>query len=200
MKRALDLFCGGGGAAWGMMQAGFDVTGVDINSRNRVNYPGTFIAGDVLEFDKRWLEGFDLVWASPPCQAFTNTTRPERHVNLIPDTRAMLGGHPRTVIENVPGAPIRADVVLTGPSVGLRNLYRKRHFELSWWPGLMPKPTKPRRSITITTTTRAHPRSTRILLSPAEAADVMGVEHTMTGHQLGEAVPPAYAKLIAERA
>ena len=32
--RALDLFCGGGGAALGLIQAGYDVTGVDINPRH----------------------------------------------------------------------------------------------------------------------------------------------------------------------
>ncbi len=40
-----------------------------------------------------------------------------RHPDLIPQTRALLAPHPFTIIENVPRAPIRADVVLTGPMV-----------------------------------------------------------------------------------
>ena len=38
--RALDLFCGGGGAALGMIAAGFRVTGVDIDpSTSRPGVP-----------------------------------------------------------------------------------------------------------------------------------------------------------------
>ena len=66
--KALDLFCGGGGAALGMIQAGFEVTGIDI--KPHPNYPGEFIQGDVFE-DAPDLTDFDFVWASPPCQAFS---------------------------------------------------------------------------------------------------------------------------------
>jgi len=31
MKRALDLFCGAGGASMGLHKAGFEVVGMDIN-------------------------------------------------------------------------------------------------------------------------------------------------------------------------
>ena len=43
-------------------------------------------------------------------------------------------GHPYTVIENVPTAGLRADIVLTGPLVGLPYIERRRHFEVSWTP------------------------------------------------------------------
>jgi site-specific DNA-cytosine methylase len=54
IPRALDLFCCAGGASMGLARAGFIVTGVDVEEQSE--YP---------------LDGFDFIWASPPCQAFT---------------------------------------------------------------------------------------------------------------------------------
>src|SRR5689334_14373484 len=102
--RALDLFCGAGGASEGLAQAGFEVTGMDI--RRRRSYPFSFIEGDAtladVIVDLQW---FDFIWASPPCQAHTmmktmHNAKP--HVDLIPATRELLmaSGKP-WVIENV---------------------------------------------------------------------------------------------------
>ena len=45
--RALDLFCGGGGATIGILRAGFDeVVGVDNNPRHARIYPGKFVCAD----------------------------------------------------------------------------------------------------------------------------------------------------------
>ena len=124
---ALDLFCGGGGACLGMMQAGFEVVGVDIKPHK--NYPGTFIQADSLKLPIN-LRDFDFIWASPPCQLFSPATNCNRKVldktqkiakypNLIPETRKLVANHRWTCIENVPNAPIRKDVILTGRSMGL---------------------------------------------------------------------------------
>ena len=214
--RALDLFCGGGGAALGMIRAGFEVVGVDHNPRHRRVYPGEFIEADALAPPVD-LHDFDLVWASPPCQRWSVSTSGHaalRHPDLIGPVRALLAPHPFTVIENVPRAPIRADVVLTGPTVGLPRIQRRRHFELSWWPGLLPSLLHvPRwmwaagKAITVTTslcaTSHYYPRKRAGLpgrVPVAEARAAMGIDTPMTSRQVGEAVPPAYAELIARRA
>ena len=135
---ALDLFCGGGGAARGILAAGFaEIVGIDIKD-HRKSYPGLFIRGDALNPPVR-IEDFDFVWASPPCQAFSRVR--SRHPNpkapaldLIEQTRAVLVDNAFTVIENVPDAPIRCDVILTGPMFGLNRIIRRRHFEISFRP------------------------------------------------------------------
>ena len=67
---ALDLFCGGGGACIGMQQAGFEVVGIDIKPHK--NYPGHFIQADIHDLPVS-IDDFDLIWASPPCQLWSNS-------------------------------------------------------------------------------------------------------------------------------
>jgi DNA (cytosine-5)-methyltransferase 1 len=130
--RALDLFCGAGGASMGLHRAGFDVTGIDINPQPR--YPFRFAQANALEppFD---LSKFDFIWASPPCQHYTivwrgQEDRRKNYPDLIEATRNLLAGHPCTVIENVPKAPLRPDLVLTGAQFGL-DIVRNRVFEIN---------------------------------------------------------------------
>tara|TARA_X000000950_G_scaffold3335_1_gene3558 strand:+ start:12586 stop:13722 length:1137 start_codon:yes stop_codon:yes gene_type:complete len=149
--RALDLFCGGGGAGFGLHQAGFkSVVGVDTKDLKRV-YEQTkgmhFVRGDVTKIPVKYLKLFDFTWASPPCQ-FATGIIPEKqreqheqkwrerggHVNLIPSTRKLLkaGGRPY-IIENVMGAKqhMKPTVKLCGtmfPQDDLR-VFRQRLFE-----------------------------------------------------------------------
>lgn len=137
MRRlALDLFCGEGGASMGLHSAGFDVIGVDIEPRRR--YPFRFVQADAVRppFD---LSRFDFIWASPPCEAHTRVWRgqPERRLDyedLIGPTRDMLAaaGVPFT-LENVIGAPLRPDLILTGATFNL-PIVRERIFECHGFP------------------------------------------------------------------
>jgi DNA (cytosine-5)-methyltransferase 1 len=134
----VDLFCGAGGASVGYSRAGFEVVGVDIDPQPR--YPFEFFQADALDVLERWhwleLCGYRVaaIHASPPCQAYSvavldKTDRPD----LLGATRECLEalGLP-WVIENVPGAPMRADYILCGSMFGLPGLRRHRLFETSW--------------------------------------------------------------------
>lgn len=125
--RALDLFCKAGGAAMGLSRAGFDVVGVDIESQP--NYPFQFVLANALSFD---LSGFDFIWASPPCQAYTNQGKGRGHPELIEPTRARLRASGALYcIENVVGAPLLQPVILCGSMFGL-GVRRHRKFEANF--------------------------------------------------------------------
>ena len=136
--KALDLFCGAGGAGMGLHRAGYDVTGVDIN--RQPYYPFAFVQGDALDAD---LSGYDLVWASPPCQAYTEMQRMHKngaaHKDLVAPIREKLkawGG--LYIIENVANAPLQTHVMLCGTMFGLR-IAKHRYFEANFpLPLLMP--------------------------------------------------------------
>lgn len=201
--RALDLFCGAGGATKGLQRAGFHVTGIDIKRQPR--YCGDlFIQADALRPPVR-LADFDLIWASPPCQQFSlakNIHRGTTAPDLIAETRAALVGHQCTVIENVPGAPIRADIALTGCDFGLKVI-RRRHFETSFW-CLHPEPWKPRNAVSRGgyTTCAGHgvPDHRGGPYVHAERwRQAMQIDW-MTRDQIAQAVPPAYAEFIGRAA
>ena len=129
--RLLDLFCGAGGCSVGYERAGFDVVGVDIEGH--LDYPFTFMRMDALAaLMNPWLDEFDVVHASPPCQRYsTITADPERHPDLIGPVRDLLQQWGGTyVIENVPGARPELDhpVQLCGSAFGL-GVRRHRLFE-----------------------------------------------------------------------
>ena len=138
--RLLDLFSGAGGAAVGYHRAGFEVVGVDLVAQP--HYPFEFIQepyeAALFNLMNNWPEGtFDAIHASPPCQAYSVATQSQRNLgkeypDLLAQTRVLLErtGLP-WVIENVPGAPMRADYKLCGCQFGL-ELRRVRLFETSW--------------------------------------------------------------------
>ena len=126
--RLLDLYCGAGGAAMGYHRAGFDeIVGVDINPQP--NYPFEFVQVDALEYPT---EGFDVIHASPPCQAFSQARdKGKEYPDLIKETRHRLTRSAGFyVIENVPNAPLKRQLMLCGTMFGL-DVKRHRHFECS---------------------------------------------------------------------
>lgn len=210
--RALDLFCGAGGATRGLQLAGFHVTGVDLLPQP--HYVGDcFIQGDALAVD---LAGYDFLWASPPCQSHTTMSnrwrggggRADSHLNLIPATRARLeqAGTPY-VIENVVGARrfLRSPTLLTGEMFGL-GTHRPRLFEANW---LLLSPPAPPVADGVGVYGRRHDgrllwhrndgselRAPRTL---TQASVAMGIDWMAWG-ELTEAIPPAYAEFIGRAA
>lgn len=199
--KALDLFCGEGGASAGLNKAGFDVTGVDINPMPR--YPYAFRLGDALTYPT---DGFDFIWASPPCQLFSPLAHREdlsAFENLIEPTRAKLkaSGLP-WVMENVPDAPLRADLTLCANAFGLRS-YRHRIFECSFPVVQPPHPKHEKRVNRRGENRREHWANGGHITITGDIGvyigqEAMGIDW-MSGNGLSEAIPPAYAKYIAEQ-
>ena len=214
----MDLFCGAGGAAMGYSRAGFEVVGVDI--KPQPNYPFEFHQADAMTYP---LEGFDVIHASPPCQAYsalkTMTNRRDGHPELIEGVRERLSsaGVP-WVIENVFGAPLVSPVVLCGSQFGLSSdtgyeLRRHRYFEASFW-FLAPGPCRHSgktagvygskvRDIAKEKRHYAQPADTRgspvgVVLPQVVGHDVIGIDWMKIG-ELSEAIPPAYTEYIGTR-
>jgi DNA (cytosine-5)-methyltransferase 1 len=206
--RVLDLFCAGGGASMGLHQAWPDaeITGVDINPQ--CNYPFKFIQGCAVDFLESCAYGeYDFIWASPPCQAHTRKsadwgrkrTSHIEHPCFIEATRKGLEESGSDyVIENVVGAPIRADLMLCGTMFGL-DIRKHRHFECSFpiaqpecgshenlynpWQGKGRSADKMRKAMGI------------------DWLPISGGASRKNGYtgDLFNAIPPAYSKYIAEQ-
>jgi DNA (cytosine-5)-methyltransferase 1 len=116
----------------GYHRAGFEVVGVDIKPQK--HYPFEFHCADAFAFLEQHGHEFDVIHASPPCQAYSTLRnlgkqnhRP--HVDLIAATRLSLRSMWKPfVIENVPGSPLHGSLVLCGQYFGLK-VRRHRHFE-----------------------------------------------------------------------
>ncbi len=207
--RLLDLFCGAGGAAMGYHQAGFtDIVGVDIMPQP--NYPFTFIQGDALQPLVR-LDDFDLIHASPPCQAHVpmaaNRWNNPRWADVIPQTRTLLDGH-NYVIENVTGAArsLESPMVLTGEMFGL-STSRRRLFELGgWFAWGLPQMRRQKKALAIygkpdgrRLTNRKDGTDLHAWTSIEEGQDALEVPWMTDELEVREAIPPAYTKYIGEQ-
>jgi DNA (cytosine-5)-methyltransferase 1 len=213
--KALDLYCGAGGATRGLQQASFHVVGIDLYPQP--NYIGDrFIQADVLSLSPDFLRTFDFIWSSPPCQALStmrHVHNAKPHLNLIPTTRALLkaAGKP-FVIENVEGARahLHSPTRLCGSMFGLRapsgELRRHRLFETSF---LLTAPSKCRHGKPTIGVYGAHNRDRRRPSGtnhksgsnwPWEHGFIaMGVPiGSMTLAELSESIPPAYSRFVAE--
>lgn len=222
MKKLLDLYSGAGLAAIGYNQAGFHVTGVDIEKKTC--YAGdTWIQADALEVlsDLNFCRQFDAIHASPPCQKYSQSTAMFRaagkqYADLIQPTRDALEliGLPY-VIENVPTAPVRPDIVLHGWMFGLKVM-RKRHFELgNWWamqPGVPQRIGSVRDGDFVTVIGKQGyrkykglPRGWRPKFDQGSGLKTwhfaMGIpfEYTFRDVEISEGIPPAYTKYIGSR-
>jgi DNA (cytosine-5)-methyltransferase 1 len=223
--RVLDLFCCAGGAATGYARAGYDVVGVDIDPQP--HYPFPFIQLDALQVMRVlnrglsvhgfYLDDFDLIHASPPCQLFTmynnvksiKESTSEKYLNLIPQTGNLLlsSGKPY-VIENVMGARkiLRNPIRLCGTSFGI-PVRRHRLFELGGWTNVSASPSCDHGRFT----ERRFPGSSnrpngRTVCNIGEyrvpltvQKECMTVDWKVTLRELSEMVPPPITQWIGEQ-
>lgn len=203
--RALDLFCCAGGATRGLQLAGYHVTGVDIRPQPR--YCGdVFIQADAMKIC--W-EGYDLIWASPPCQRYCRIT-PMRarssHPDLLPDVLDRLRAQPTPYIaENVEGTQhlMRSPLFLCGTMFGL-NIWRHRWFEIGNVPGLfflLPPCNHGGHPVLISGRgMRGVGRGETRPKESSVATRAAAIEiDWMTDKELDQAIPPAYARFLAEQ-
>jgi len=201
--KMLDLFCGAGGAAMGYHRAGFDVIGVDIEPQPR--YPYEFHQADALTYP---LDGFDAYHASAPCQDHTPLAAlVGGHGNgwMLAAARERLTATGRPfVLENVPAAPMRPDVILCG-HMWTPRLRTRRHrwFELHGF--TCPAPPHRHAPGVRTATSRRRERweqgwdvSITGDVGTYVGPEAMGIDW-MTGDELSQAIPPAYTEHIGRR-
>jgi DNA (cytosine-5)-methyltransferase 1 len=220
--RLLDLFCCAGGASTGYVRAGFTVVGIDRDAQPR--YPFEFRQADALDVLtapawREFLDGFDVVASSPPCQANSSLAclphvragvESGRHVDLIAPVRdALEAWASRTggvwVIENVPGAPLVGPLTLCGTEFGLSTtttargrvwLRRHRLFESNTWlmgAGGCHCGTLRGRVIGVYGHGDGGGRGWKGTYADRKA--VMGIDW-MTRDELAQAIPPAYTHHI----
>lgn len=214
--KILDLFCKAGGAAMGLHRVWPDaeIVGVDIEYQHNYPFCGaeqkceqhqrqgsfTFIQADAMTFP---LWGYNFVWASPPCQRYTQMlnhglTSRNGHPDLVAPTRERLiaSGAPY-VIENVPHAPLLNPIMLCGEMFGLR-VTRHRLFESSF---PLPQPGHPKHRGTHIRKQNDGGYCYRVYGhetgKPSWGA-AMGIDW-MRSPELAQAVPPAYSEWIARQ-
>ena len=152
---------------------------------------------------------FDLVHASPPCQAYTtmNNRWGSDSPPLIAVTQACLDSMAIPfVLENVAGArhELRNPVELTGEMFGLR-VHRPRLFELGGWTCLVPP--RPRRQTDPVAVygkddgRRLFTRTdgTELRVAELETASAAMEIDWMSWDEIREAIPPAYTRFIGEQ-
>lgn len=214
----LDLYCCSGGASVGISRLGHTVEGVDIDENLLGHYPYKIIIGDALRILKNILEvqseynycPYDAFWASPPCQNYSYATSQWKNLgreypDLVAETRALLLqiGKP-FVLENVPNAPLRKDLILCMSMFddGRKFMVRRhRVFEIHGFTVPQPKHTthKGRVGDGRIISVFGHGGGARYNHATSKIADwqiAMGINWTKNRKYLAEAIPPEYSNYI----
>ena len=216
----LDLFCGGGGAARGYYDAGFDVVGVD--SQPHPGFPYRFLQADALEYLAAHGGEYDAIHASPPCKfstgALTIRTGDEqecraKHLDLITPIRPILQAISKPyVIENVLGAKslLLCPSMLCGTMFGLKVL-RHRYFETSFF-ACIPPHERHVGSVTGGEFCGPYGQGGAMWIDPkrkelgrrkgsrktADWGEAMQIDW-MTRDELTQAIPPAYTRFLGRQ-
>lgn len=203
MVKILDICCCSGGASWGIYQAArkyhiqVEITGLDIEPQLR--YPFNRRTMDLRDLSRAYLEQFDFIWASPPCQRYSYAVHPknrDKYPDLVAITRDLLlsSGRP-FVIENVVKAPIRHDLMLCGEMFGLK-VFKHRYFEIEGFSVRQPYHAEHEGSVKygdfVTTAGSGCDGSGRIV----DWQEALGIDWERNKKKLAEAVPPAFSEYI----
>lgn len=201
--KLLDLYCCGGGAGYGYEQAGFDVTGIDINPQPK--HRGKFIQSDAIEYLINHFNEYDVIHASPPCQAYSTASMQfrksgKKYVDLIEVTRYELikTGKPY-IIENVPGSPLLNPIELCGSMFGLKT-YRHRLFESN----ITLKQPFHHKHIYPNAKMGRKPKDNEFIQYVGHFSGVNLVQemtglHWLGQSELAQSIPPQYTKYIGEQ-
>ena len=154
--KVLDLYCSAGGVGLALDKLGYDSIGVDIEDYSE-KYCQTFVQADASDLGSLLValreyigvrgSKFDLVWASPPCLAYTtlnqvNASRynwdetPKERYPTIPELNVRkvckaLGKE--YIIENVGGCDdLHEPTEINGFGVGIDSLRNTHLFETSF--------------------------------------------------------------------
>jgi C-5 cytosine-specific DNA methylase len=118
---AIDLYCGLGGWADGLLAEGYDVIGFDITRHvyGSHRYPAQLVIQDVRTLHGSQFRDATLIVASPPCQAYSYRAMPWKRAKALPPPDNTLfetcfriqreaceaaGRHIPLIVENVRGA------------------------------------------------------------------------------------------------
>lgn len=218
--RLLDLCSCEGGAASGYMDAGWHVTAVDLDAAAlRRNPADVTVQADALVFLAEHGAEYDAIHLSAPCQRWSaNGANPvgAEWPDLITPGRPLLEATGRPwVMENVPKAPLRRDVVLCGSQFGLTatdmdgtDLHLRRHrvFESNVLL-LAPGPCVHRRGVQVAGVyggARKDKAEARLVRRGGYVPPDAGVQSAllggvpwMSGKGRRECIPPVYARFVA---
>ncbi len=180
------------------------MVGVDLKPQDA--YPFKFYQADAMEMlgDSTFLQRFDFIHASPPCQRYSRMTwrwpdRVKSHPDLIEPVREALidTGIPWTM-ENVEYAPLLEPLRLCGSMFGL-EVRRHRFFESSF-PMVQPACAHHLQDHVIRVYGSTGGSSKRDKVQFGTVDDwrrAMDIDW-MTSKELKEAIPPAYSEHIMQ--
>ena len=188
----------------GYKQAGFDVTGIDIEPQPK--YPFKFILSDAITYLKEHGKEYDFIHASPPCQGYSHLTPKEHKGNYekqIDVLRELLKEKKKqNRIEKITKEKneLKNPTMLCGSMFKLRT-QRHRFFETSF-PLVAPCNCDHSEIPLLVTTASKASREKRFALgmqpkTVKNAPLAYGIDW-MDFKGLREAIPPAYTKYIGE--
>ena len=107
MPLAIDLFCGLGGWAEGLLAEGYDVVGFDIKQHiyGEHRYPGMLVVQDVRTIHGSQIKNAALIVASPPCQEPSYRAMPWKKAKAL-NAAGLRTSSPRYLASSLPASSV----------------------------------------------------------------------------------------------